>query len=260
MYSHIAGKSISLTLQLKERIPLQAERAANFIFHAHTLQGTSPTTKETKRFLARAKHELDRIQQIKEKLRDERHKHGRFNEISSPLLIHMIAERQASIEGRLFLEARSAGQKPSSNIPQLAEAEFNHNKAQTKIFAQQLKVQYSLSNEAAKECARNILRYKETHGTKPTDNQTVAMAEIARQLKDKSINPSEKEAGSHNTTYLRRMNGDAMFRERCYEAKASITQERDTIKMQERALLEAQKQRIEQEVIRQKERDLSMSM
>lgn len=258
IYTHISEKNISLTSELKERIPLQAERSANFIFYAHTLNGTTPTENETKRFLGRAKYELDRMPQIKEKITDEWHQHGKFNEISSPLMIHMIAERQASIEGRLFLEAREAGQKPSPSIPRLAEAEFNSHRAQTKAFAQQLGTKYSLSNEASKECARNMLRYQETHGAKPTDTQRAAMAEIARQLEDKSITPFEKD--SHNLTYLRRMNGDAMFRERCYEAKASITQERDIIKMQENALLEVQKQRIEQEVMRQKERDFSMSM
>ncbi len=240
-------------------MPLQTERAANFIFHTHTLNGTNPTEKETKRFLARAKYELDRIPQIKEKLNDEWHKNGKFNETSSPLIIHMIAERQASIEGRLFLEARKAGQQPSPSIPQLAEAEFKNNRAHTKAFAQQLKAKYSLSEGAAKECARNILRYQEIHGAKPTATQRAAMAEIARQLEDKSI-AVEKEVGSHNLTYLRRMNGDAMFRERCYKGRALIAQERDLIKMQEKALLETQKQRIEQEVVRQKERNFSMSM
>lgn len=260
MHIHIAEKNISYTPELKERIPLQAERAANFIFHAHTLQGTTPTTKETQRFLARAKYELERISQIKEKLSDEWHKQGRFKETSSPLTIHSIAERQASIEGRLFLEAREAGQKPSPNIPQLATIEFKNNRTQMEMLAQQLKIQYSLSNDAAKECARNILRHQETHGAKPTDIQRAAMAEISRQLEDKSINPFEKDVGSHNLTYLRRMNGDAMFREQCYEAKASIAQEHDIIKMQEKALLKSQQQRIEQETMRQKERDFSMSM
>lgn len=88
----------------------------------------------------------------------------------------------------------------------------------------------------------------------------IDLFKFARQLEDQSISPSEKEVGSHNLTYLRRMNGDSMFRERCYEAKASIAQERDIIKMQEKAQLRVQQQRLEQEVTRQKERDFSMSM
>jgi len=260
LYAYIAENNISFTTELHERISLQAERAANFIFYAHILNGTEPTEKETNRFLARAKYELDRIPQIKEKLNDEWYKKGNFDEQKDPLIIHMIAERQASIEGRLFLEAKQAGLKPSSNIPKLAETEFKDHRVENKTLAQKLGVQYSLSEEAAKDCAKNVLRYQETHGSKPTDTQMTALVEIAHQLEEKYPDSLEREAGSHNLTYLRRMNGDSMFRERCYDDRHSITQERDIIKMQEKALFEVQKQRIEQEVSRQKERDFSMGI
>ena len=98
-----------MTTELKERVPLQAERAANFIFYAQSINGTEPTEKETKHFLLRAKYELDRIPQIKEKLTEEWHKRDNFDAQKDPLLIHMIAEHQASIEGRLFLEAKQEG-------------------------------------------------------------------------------------------------------------------------------------------------------
>jgi hypothetical protein len=55
------------------------------------------------------------------------------------------------------------------------------------------------------------------------------------------------------------MNADSMFRERCYENRHAIAHEQDMLKMQEKAMLEVQKQRIEQEVSRQKQ-DFSMSM
>ena len=260
LYDYIAKESISMTAGLKERVPLQAERAANFIFYAHTIKGTEPMEKETKHFLARAKYELDRIPHIKEKLIDEWHKRGNFDEQKDPLLIHMIAERQASIEGRLFLEAKQEGVKPSSNIPQLAEAEFKTHRAEVKTLAQKLGVQYSLSQTAASECAKNVLRYQETHGAKPTDTQMTAMAEIAHQIEEKHPNSLEKDIGSHNLVYLHRMNADSMYRNRCYENRHSIAHEQEMLRMQEKALLEVQKQHSEQEVSRQKERDLSMSM
>ncbi len=259
-YAYIEKENVSFTNELKERIPIQAERAANFIFYAHTLNGTKPTEKETKLFIARAKYELDRIPEIKEKLTEEWHKKGNFNEQKDPLLVHMIAERRASIEGRLFFEAREAGEKPSSDIPKLAEIEFKTNKAHTSALAQNLGVQYSLSKNAAAECARNMLRYQETHGSKPTDTQMTAMAQIAHQIEEKYPDFHEKDIGSHNLTYLRRMNGDSMFRERCYEDRHSIAQEHDMLKMQEKALLKIQEQQIRQEISRQKERDFSMSI
>lgn len=56
------------------------------------------------------------------------------------------------------------------------------------------------------------------------------------------------------------MNGDSMFRERCYEDRHSIAHEHDLLKMQEKAMLEVQKQQIQQEVSRQKERGFEMGI
>ncbi|MBX9621115.1 MAG: hypothetical protein K2X28_03660 [Alphaproteobacteria bacterium] len=249
-----------MTLELKERVPLQAERAANFLFYAQTLNGSEPTEKETKHFLLRAKYELDRIPHIKEKLTDEWYKRGNFNEKKDPLLIHMIAERQASIEGRLFLEAKQEGLKPPSNIPHLAEAEFKAHRAEAKTLVQELSTHSSLSENAATECAKNVLRHQETHGTKPTNTQMTAMTEISRQIEVKYPNFLEKDLGSHNLVYLRRMDADSMLRERCYENRHTIAQEQDMLKMQEKALLKIQKQYIEKEVLRQKEREFSISI
>lgn len=172
----------------------------------------------------------------------------------------MIAERQASIEGRLFLEAKQEGLKPASNIPQLAEAELKAHRAETKTLAQKFGVQYSLSKNTANECAKNVLRYQETHGTKPTNTQMTAMAEIAHKIEEKYPDSLEKDLGSHNLLYLRRMDADSMFKEQCYNNRHTIAHEQDMLKMQEKALLKVQKQQIEQEVSRQKERDFSMSM
>jgi len=239
---------------------MQAERAANLIFYAHTLHGTEPTEKETKLYLARAKYELDRIPQIKEKLEGEWQKQGKLSD-KSPLFIHMIAERQASIEGRMFLEAKQRGLKPSASIPTWAETELKTHRAENKTFAQKLRAQYSLSEEAAKECAKNAFRYQETHGSKPTDTQMTALVNIARQIEDKYPDSLGREADSHNLTYMRRMNADSMLRERCYKDKGVIAMEHEIIKMQERSILETQKQRvIEQEVSRQKDRGFSMEM
>ncbi len=203
-------------------------------------------------YLARAKYELDRIPQIKEKLEGEWQKQGKLND-RSPLFIHMIAERQASIEGRMFFEARQRGQKPSPNIPKWAETELKTHRAENKTLAQKLKSQYSLSEEAAKECAKNAFRHQETHGSKPTDTQMTAMANIACQIENKYPDSLGRETGSHNLTYMRRMNADSILREQCYNDRHSIAMEHELVNMQERSMLEIQKQRvIEQEVSRQK--------
>lgn len=260
LYNYIARDNAPMTSERRERIPLQAERAANFIFYAHTLRGAEPSEQETRLYLLRAKYELDRLPQIKEKLTEDWQKRGIFDEKKDPLIIHMIAERRASIEGRLYLEAKQAGLKPSTNIPQWAEAEFKLHRAEAKTLGVKLGVKYSLSAGAASECARNALRYQETHGAKPTDTQMTSMAEIAHQVEEKHPDYLERDVGSHNLAYMRRMNGDSMLRERCYEDQHSISIEHEAVKTQEKILLKAQKQKIQQEVLRQKERGFEMGM
>ncbi len=198
LYDYMARDNVPFTSEKRERIPLQAERAANFIFHAHTLRGTELSEQETRPYLLRAKYELDRLSQIKEKLKENWQERGIFDEKKDPLIIYMIAERRASIEGRLYFEAKQAGLKPSGDIPQWAESEFKIHRAEAKTLAVKLEGQYSLSTSAASECAKNVLRYEETHGTKPTDTQMTAMAEIAHQIEEKHPDYLEREVGSHN--------------------------------------------------------------
>ena len=57
LYNYLEKEKRFLTSELTERISLQAERAANFIYHAHTVKGTNPTVEQTKLFLLRAKYE-----------------------------------------------------------------------------------------------------------------------------------------------------------------------------------------------------------
>ncbi|MCI5055483.1 MAG: hypothetical protein MRY83_05195 [Flavobacteriales bacterium] len=116
-----------------------------------------------------------------------------------------------SIVGLLFFEAKQEGLKPSFNISQLAEAEFKVHRAEAKPLAQKLDIQYSLSKNAATECAKNILRYQT--GAKPINTQMTTMADIARQIEEKYPDSLEKDLGSHNLVYLRRMNADSMFKE-----------------------------------------------
>jgi hypothetical protein len=105
LYNYLEKEKRFLTSELTERIPLQAERAANFIYHAHTVKGTNPTVEQTKLFLLQAKYELDRIPEIQRDIIKGWQRKNRYNEKKDPLIAHMIAERQASIEGRIYLEA-----------------------------------------------------------------------------------------------------------------------------------------------------------
>jgi len=156
LYDYLKSENRLLTQKLKSRITIQSERAADLILHQH--QG-KPTQEETRLHLLRAKYELDRIPEIRQELIEEWKDEGDFKK-KDALLAHMIAERQASIEGRLYFEAKIAGKEPSSKIPQLAEKELEKHGDQAKALAQQLSKKHALSENAAAHCAKGLRRNK----------------------------------------------------------------------------------------------------
>lgn len=167
LYAYLGEERIDLTPDLIKRVEKQAEKSANFIFHAHTLKGTQPREKETKHFLLRAKYELDRIPEIRDNIIASWQKAGSYKGESDELIAHMIAERQASIEGRMYLAAKQAGFKPLPMIPDLAAKELQTNRATTGTLTQDLIKKHGLSETAATDCAKNILRYQETMEKNP---------------------------------------------------------------------------------------------
>ena len=210
LYAYLEEKKLDLTPERITRVERQAEKASNFIFHAHTLKGTSPTIKETEHFLLRAKYELDRIPEIRDELTHKWQEAGSYKREKDELIAHIIAERQASIEGRMYLIAKQNGFKAASNLPDLAEKELKINRALTERLAHELIKKHGLSEKTATSCAKDILRYQETHGEKPSSGQMSAMVQISREL-DKDGYPASM--GSHNIEYLRRRDWDHQFRE-----------------------------------------------
>ena len=128
----------------------------------------------------------------------------------------MIAERQASIEGRMYLEAKQRGLTPLPTIPDLAARELKANRAGTETIVQGLVKKHGFSESAATNCAKDILRYQETHGEKPSTSQMSAMVQITRELDKQAYPPS---MSSHNIEYLRRRDGDLQFRELASQGK-----------------------------------------
>lgn len=88
-----------------------------------------------------------------------------------------------------------------------------------------------------------------------------AMAEIAHQIEEKHPDYLEKDVASHNLAYMRRMNGDDMLRERCYEERGAIAMECEGMKVREKTLLDVQRQReIQQGISRERARGFSLEM
>jgi len=208
---YLKKENRALGSELQNRIKLQAEKAASFIFYAHTLKGTTHTEKETRLHLLRAKYELDRISEIRVELIKEWQHEGIFNEKKDSLIAHMIAERQASIEGRLYFEAKQKGLNPPLNIEDIAKQELGKHRTQTKDLAQKLTEKFALSENAATHCAKDILRYKEIHGEKPTTDQINHMVQISREFEKSNF--SSKTIDTPEIEFLRRREGDLLLRD-----------------------------------------------
>jgi hypothetical protein len=202
-----------------ERLPLQAEKTAVFLMHSHYQKGLTPTEKEIAHASLRAKYELKRLPEIREGIITDWQKKAAFEVDSTKpkenegVLAHMVAERLASIEGRLYFEAKQMGLETPSNLLKLAQREFKQHKAQTKLLAQEFFHKYSLSETAATSCAKDVLRYKEIHGEQTSDRQIANIAQISRELDKKSYIHPYKELDHHEVDFLRRKEGDLLFRQ-----------------------------------------------
>ncbi|OJW51839.1 MAG: hypothetical protein BGO67_07395 [Alphaproteobacteria bacterium 41-28] len=267
LYDYLEKEKRHLTPELQEQISIQSKRAANYIFHSHTLKETTPTLEETKLFLLRAKYELNRIPEIRMEIMKDWQREGHFDETKANpqaqgsrngLMAHMIAQRQASIEGRLYLEAKQKGLNPSYHIPDWAEQEFKNNRQQTKSLAQKIVAKHSLPEKAALYCAKDILRYKETHGEKPTTDQIAKMVQVSKELEGKTYAPRLREYGSHEIEFLRRNTGDLLFRHLSSHNVGPIPHDIHYIQTQAKTSLEATTYHILQDLLKLNQKELSL--
>lgn len=208
-------------------------------------------------FLLRAKYELDRIPGIRKKLLKEWRYEQEFNKKKDGLMAHMMAERQASIEGRLYFEAIKHDHTPSKDIHHLAEKELNGHGDKTEALSQKLSQKYFLLPEAATHCAKDILRYQETHGKKPSEDQVSTMVRIAKELENRIYIHPTKTYKSYQIEYLRRKEGDMFFR--LYTQDKNLTSlENEQMQSQAKASLEATLSHIIHDFCKIAQREISL--
>jgi len=258
LYNFLKKGNRSITSELKERVILQSEKAANFIFHAHTLKGTNPSQEETRLFLLRAKYEFDRIPEIRLEIMKDWQREDNFDVKKDGFLAHMFAERKASIEGRLFLKAKQKGLTPPPDISDLAEKELKNNRNQTKALAQKLSEKYSLPESISIHCAKDIVRYKEVHGEKPSVDQIASMIRISQELEKKNDTSPSKEMGSHEIEFLHRKEGDLLLRYMASHDKFPTSHELSHIQTQAKTSLDAISPHIAQDLSKLNQREFSL--
>ncbi|OJW49632.1 MAG: hypothetical protein BGO67_03760 [Alphaproteobacteria bacterium 41-28] len=267
LYDALARDKKPLTKERAQRFPLQAEKTATFLVHAYERNGRNPTQEEIAQLSLRAKYELNRIPEIRKELIQEWKDKDNFKE-NEVLRAHMIAERLASIEGRLYLKAKQDGTKIPSNprvhgsrtsIAELAHQELKEHRAHTPKLAEELSQKYSLSEDMAVHSAKNILRYKEIHGELPSESQTVHMIQIAQNLEMKDYTFTlKKKLNQLETDYHQRHEGDHLFNylscEKNMVAENHPSHNQDRTKRS----LEMLKLQINQELIKMNEKEFSL--
>jgi hypothetical protein len=258
LHDSLARDKNPLTQEHIKRFPLQAEKTASFILHTHGLDGRAPTEEEFLQLALRAKYELRRIPEIRRDLIEDWQDRDSFKE-SEGLLAHMIAERLASIEGRLYLKAKQQGFKVPSNIAELAQQELKEHRAETPKLAQELSQKHALSKDTATNSAKDILRYKEIHGPLPSDSQVANMIQIAKKvgINDHSL-PSSKKLNSVEKNYLQRHEGDLLFKHMSCQKGESSGAHLLHIQEQAKKSLEAVSSQIVQELIKMNQKEFSM--
>jgi hypothetical protein len=212
LYRELEKEGALLTEDRKERFPLQAERTATFLVHSYREKGLNPTQEEIRHLSLRAKYELKRIPEIRQDLIEQWTRNNSFQK-NEGILAHMIAERLASIEGRLYLEAQQKDSKLLTNIAHLAKEEFELHKEQTPALVQHLTQHYALSKAVATHCAKDILRARETYGEDPSSSQIDKMVKIALEVEKRDYRHISKLLDSSEIDFLRRKEGDLMLRD-----------------------------------------------
>lgn len=236
LHDLLGRENLPLAIDRKERIELQAERMAGYIMHSHGLNGGMPRESGMVQLSRRAEYELSRVPEIQRDLMDEREE--------NPFRAYKIAERLASIEGRLTYETVQKGTEPPLYLSYVAKKEFNQHREQLPDLAQELMKWYDLSDTAAQHCAQNMLRYKEMQGAPPSADQTAKMAQISRQLEHKEYTHLSHDREAETSGFLRGREADLLFRNGLvYDASREL----DHAQLQVKKSLEAMQRQLEKE-------------
>ena len=258
LHDALARDNKPLTKERVQRFPLQAEKTATFLVHAYERNGHNPTQEEVSQFSLRAKYELNRISKIRKELIEDWKDKDSFRE-NDGLRAHMIAERLASIEGRLYLKAKQEGTKIPSNIAELAHQELKKHRAHTPKLAEELSQKYALPKDVATSSAKNILRYREIHGISPSESQTASIIQIVQKLERKQYGlVSNKKLNQLEVDYLQRHEGDLLFKHMACQKETKYEIPFSHIQDQTKKLLDMTRSQINQELIKMNEKEFSL--
>lgn len=246
LYDFLERHNMPLTPERENRIPLQAERTAAYIFHSHGETSYLPREDEMVNFSLRAKYELDRLPEIQKDLMDQGEK--------SSYRAYQIADRLATIEGRLDFEARLKGTEPL--YPSYdAKKELAQHREEFPQLMKELSSRYFLPQTVTSHFAQDVLRYRETHGENPGANQLEKMIQIAQRVEEKGYRRHSYENDTAKTDFLHSRERELLFR---HGLSYDIARDLDQSKTQVNKSLERIQKQMEQDRQHQKQMDLSL--
>ncbi len=258
LHDALVGDKKPLTKERAQRFPLQAEKTATFLVHAYERNGRNATQEEVARLSLRAKYELNRIPEIRKELIKNWKEKDNLKE-NDGLRAHMIAERLASIEGRLYLESKQMGDKISLNIAKLAHQELKKHREYTPKLTEELSQKHLLSKDIAAHLAKDILRYKEIHGELPSESQIAKMIQITQKLEMKDYTSTlNKKFNKLEADYLRRHEGNLLFKHMSCQKEAGHDALFSHIQDQAKQSLEMIKSQITQELLKMNQKEFSL--
>lgn len=246
LHDILERKNLPLTSGRANRIPIQAERTAAFILHAYGDTSVLPPEHEVVNFSLRAKYELNRLPEIQKDLMEQ----GETNAYRA----YNIADRLASIEGRLYFEALQKGGEPLH--PSFdAKREFDKNQGQAPQLAAELIRTHYISDKVTLQCARDLLHYRETHGENPSADQLEKMIQISKQLENKEYKHRFYDCDSKERNFLCNRERELLFRHGLdYDASRDL----DLSKAQVNKSLEHIQRQMERDREHSKQMDLSL--
>ncbi len=129
--------------------------------------------------VCRAKYEVERVQDIfKEMMGVNSRKFKSVGELE----IHMIAERRASIEGRILQEVFQNKREMPQNLESFANIEVKDNMRKQKVLKIEIAKSHNLSDEVASYTSIFMAHHKDMHGKDPTTDQMKIMIHVSQEL------------------------------------------------------------------------------
>jgi Ti-type conjugative transfer relaxase TraA len=240
LYDSLNNKG-NITPEVKNHINRQSRKAASFLIHNCDFQNNLLTEVEIKESLRRAKYEEDRVQEIYKEMMGV---NSLSFKLKDELEIFRIAERRASIEGRILQEVFQDKREMPQNLASYANIEVKENMRKQKALKAELEKSNNLSDEVASYSSLFSVYHKETHGKEPTTGQMKMMIRVSQELVNRKQALKLEHCDSRTIDYRLIKEGEQLVNIYSVSAKSLSFKELQKIQEYSQSSLDLTKQNI----------------